>query len=233
MKYCNNCNKETDRYKAGNCKNCIKSRNSKLIESRKSFRMKDVLYKQINEDKEHFRKESYSKFEISDIIKLHKQNKPNFIYFLTKNDELMYIGKSNGNFLSRINEHIKNKDFDNVYYKSFMSEKIASEQEKQLITKYRPSLNKEYIFNNAKYEIYDLKTEEVIIDTKENLLNKLNASKSGLEGLLHERRNKLYNRYILIKNKPVSSTYKNVLDTHTGIVERHNYITFAPKQPIY
>jgi predicted GIY-YIG superfamily endonuclease len=202
MKYCNNCNKETDRYKAGNCKNCIKSRNSKLIESRKSFRMKDVLYKQINEDKEHFRKESYSKFEISDIIKLHKQNKPNFIYFLTKNDELMYIGKSNGNFLSRINEHIKNKDFDNVYYKSFMSEKIASEQEKQLITKYRPSLNKEYIFNNAKYEIYDLKTEEVIIDTKENLLNKLNASKSGLEGLLHERRNKLYNRYILIKNKP-------------------------------
>lgn len=229
MKYCKNCNKETDRYKSGHCKECVKNRNKLLIKSRKGLSVNDLLYKQVNETRQTFYKESYSKFSLVDVIKSHKQNKGNFVYFLINNNELVYIGKSNGNLLQRIGSHIKTKTFEEVYYKSFMSERIACIQEKQLITKYRPKLNKEWIFNDAKYKIFDLKTEEVIEDTKDNLVSILNTSKRGLDRLLHEYTVKLYHRYVLNKNRPMESSFKNVLDTHTGEIERHNHLTFAEK----
>ena len=39
----------------------------------------------------------------------------------------------------------------------------------------------------------------------------------------------MYSRYVLLKNKPKESSFRKVLDTHTGLIEKHNYITFAEK----
>ena len=130
---------------------------------------------------------------------------------------------------SRIASHLKDKDFNDILYRNVLTSSSLDKIERQLITKYRPKLNKEFIFHNAKYDIFDLKTEEVIRDTKENLIKLLNTNESTLNGLLHEYSKKIYSRYILLKNKPKESSFKNILDTRTGVIERHNYITFAEK----
>jgi|TARA_R110000751_G_scaffold85178_1_gene170090 hypothetical protein len=228
-KYCNNCNKETSRYKSGHCKPCSNKRSEVNNKKRSGINMSVINRLSILVDKEVFDKHLYTEFNIKDVIQLHRNNSDKFIYFLLKDNELVYIGKSNGNFLSRINSHLKNKDFSDIRYRTVLTASSLDKIEKQLITKYRPKLNKEYIFNDAKYDIFDLKTEEVIRDTKTNLLSILNTSESSLSGLLSENRKKLYCRYMLLKNKPNESTFKNVLDKHTGLVERHNYITFAEK----
>ena len=224
MKYCSNCNKETDRYKSGHCKPCQKKRTDASNIKKSSKRMSVVNRISISEEKYPFDKSLYSEFNLPKIISLNNSGIDKFIYFLMKDNELMYIGMSNGNLLSRLNSHIKSKNFDSVLYKTVLRESSLGKIEKRLITKYRPKLNKEFIFNDAKYDIFDLKTEEVIRDTKSNLLTILNATKSSLNNLLTENRTKLYGRYVLSKNKPKESSFRKVLDTHTGKIERHNYI---------
>ena len=229
MKYCNNCKKDTERYKTGHCKPCVKSRSEVSNAKRSSVSMCIINRISISNDKKPFDKSLYSEFNLNEILSLSKSGVNKFIYFLMKDNELVYIGMSNGNLLSRLNSHIKDKDFDSVLYKTVLRETSLSKIEKNLITKYRPKLNKGLIFTNAKYSIFDLKTEEVIRDTKSNLLTILNASENSLNSLLHEHRAKLYGRYVLSKNKPKESSFKKVLDTHTGLIEKHNYITFAEK----
>jgi len=229
MKYCKNCKKDTERYISGHCKPCVNSRTKVANAKRSSVSMFIINKESINEDKKVFNKELYSEFNISEIIKLKKSGIDKFVYFLMKDNELVYIGMSNGNLLSRLNSHIKDKDFDSVLYKTVLRETSLSKIEKNLITKYRPKLNKDLIFTNAKYSIFDLKTEEVIRDTKDNLINILKANKNTLGGLLNESRKKMHSRYVLLKNKPKESSFRKVLDTHTGLIEKHNYITFAEK----
>ena len=226
MKYCNNCNKGTERYSSGHCKECIKKRNEKHNKKRADLTPKHLNYEKVAESRVVFNKENYDRFDIRDII---QSKKDKFIYFLLKDEELVYIGKSNGNLLSRINSHIKDKDFNDVYLRAVNDSKSLDKYEKKWIEKYRPKLNKEYIFSNITYDIFDLKTEEKITATKDELLNIIGCSKSSLENILNENRNKLYNRYVLYKNRPKESNFKNILDKHTGKVERHNYITFAEK----
>ena len=229
MKYCSKCSSETERYGSGHCKPCVKKRNELKNIERSSLKMSIVNRRAIKEDKEIFNKDLYNKFSIDEIINLNKLGQDKFIYFLLKKDELVYIGKSNRNFLGRINSHLKDKDFDSIMYKTILTESSLGKVEKQLITKYRPKLNKEFIFNDAKYDIFDLKTEEVVRDTKSNLRIRLNSSKSGIDNLLSEGRLKLYGRYVLLKNKPKESSFRKVLDNETGLIEKHNYITFAEK----
>lgn len=229
MKYCKSCKKETERYKKGNCKECVKNRTKFFNEKRSNQSVKKILYKQNNDIKQEFNKELYTKFNLQDIIKLSKDNVVAFVYFLIKENELVYIGKSNNRLLERISRHLIEKDFDDVYYKPFINSEYASKTEIQLITKYKPKLNKEFIFNDAKYKLFDLKTEEVIEGTKEKLIKILNTSESSINGLISEATKSLYSRYVLYKNKPLESTFKNVLDNYTGEIERHNYITFAEK----
>jgi len=228
-KYCINCNEETDRYKSGHCKPCSKKRNEASNKKRSEMNMSLINRISVNKEKEVFNKELYTEFNMKEVIQLHKSNSDKFIYFLIKENLLVYIGKSDGGFLNRLYSHLKTKDFDEIRYRTVVTSSSLDKIEKQLITKYRPKLNKEFIFTNAKYDIFDLKTEEVIRDTKENLIKLLNTNESTLNGLLHEHRKKIYSRYILLKNKPNESSFKNILDTHTGIIERHNYLTFADK----
>ncbi len=226
MKYCKNCNKETDRYKSGHCKDCVKNRTSKFNEKRSEVGQKYLNYEKVGKEKVYFNKENYSQFNIRDILSSHKDK---FIYFLLNNDELVYIGKSNGGLLGRLNVHIKDKEFNDVYVRPISDAKSLDKYEKKWIEKYRPKLNKEFLFNGITYDLFDLKTEEKIVATKEELLDIIGCSKSAIDGLLNENRKKIYNRYLLYKNRPKQSNFKNILDTHTGKTERHNYITFADK----
>lgn len=226
MKYCKNCNKDTERYSSGHCKTCVRQRNEVLNKKRSEVGVKYINYEKVSESKVVFNKENYERFDIRNIL---LSNKDKYIYFLLKNEELVYIGKSNGNLLARINNHIKDKDFDDVYLRAVNDAKSLDKYEKKWIEKYRPKLNKEFIFNGITYDIFDLKTEEKITATKEELINILDTNKSTLGGLLNEHRNKIYNRYVLYKNRPKESNFKNVLDNHTGEIERHNYITFSEK----
>lgn len=226
MKYCKNCNKETERYKSGHCKPCVKNRTELYNKKRADIQQSYLNYKKTSESKVVFNKENYERFDIRNII---TSNKDKYIYFLLKDDELIYIGKSNRNLLQRLNSHIKDKDFNDVYVRAVNGVKSLDKYEKKWIEKYRPKLNKEFIFNGITYDIFDLKTEEKITGTKQELIELLKTNKHTLDGLLNENRKKLYNRYVLYKNRPKESNFKNVLDNHTGDIERHNYITFAEK----
>lgn len=226
MKYCNNCNKDTERYSSGHCKPCVRQRNEVLNKKRSEVGVKYINYEKVSESRVVFNKENYERFDIKNIL---LSNKDKYIYFLLKNEELVYIGKSNGSLLGRISSHIKDKDFDDVYVRAVNDVKSLDKYEKKWIEKYRPKLNKEFIFNGITYDIFDLKTEEKITATKEELINTIGCNKHTINGFLNEDRKKLYNRYVIYKNRPKESNFKNVLDNHTGIVEKHNYITFAEK----
>lgn len=227
-KYCSNCNKVTERYARGNCKECMRKRNiTKSITQKKILEEQNKYVKKIR--KETFNKESYTKFTIENLILDKNNGKQNYIYFLTKGDNLVYIGKSENNFLFRIGQHIKNKDFDDIYYKSFSMTGVVEEYEKNLIIKYRPKYNKMLAYSGAKVQILDTKTLEVFESSVDELVERTGCAISTAQNLVLGKRNKMYNRYILNENRTGIQVYKNILDTHTGNIERHSIATFAEK----
>ena len=62
------------------------------------------------------------------------------IYFLYKNEQLVYIGQST-DILLRIRNHFKEKDFDNYSYFECEISKL-NQVERLFIEKYTPLLNK-------------------------------------------------------------------------------------------
>ena len=62
------------------------------------------------------------------------------VYFLFDQDSLIYIGKSE-NVFRRLNDHVRNKFFDNYSFIKCNTEKDASSLEKEMIIKYKPALN--------------------------------------------------------------------------------------------
>lgn len=76
-----------------------------------------------------------------DISTLKRFEMPNIgVYFLFKGDELEYIGQSI-NVFRRLNDHLKDKVFDNYSFVCCDSKYDAEKLEKQLIEKYKPRLN--------------------------------------------------------------------------------------------
>lgn len=226
--YCNNCKKVTERYSRGNCKECVKQRNFYNNKKRKEVYKEQNRY--VNSArKELFNKESYTKFTIENLILDKNNGKQNYIYFLTKGNDVVYIGKSENNFLCRISEHIKHKDFDDVYYKSFSMPNVAEQYEKNFILKYRPKQNKTFAYLDAKVDILDTKTMEVLNISASELAEIAGCTEKSARNLISGNRNKLYNRYILNINRTCIQAHKSILDTHTGEIERHTMITFAEK----
>lgn len=225
-KYCKNCKEETERYSSGHCKLCIKRRNEAHNKKRNSMSQKYLNYEKVSNSKEVFNKDNYKRLDIRDVI---TSSKDKYIYLLVSGLELVYVGKSNGNLLARINSHIKDKDFDDVLVIPVNDINTLNKFERKYISKYRPKLNKEFIFNGITYDIFDLKTEEKITGSKNDLKLLIGCSEQTLTSLLNENQKKIYSRYVLYKNRPKESNFKNILDTHTGTIERHNYITFAEK----
>jgi predicted GIY-YIG superfamily endonuclease len=88
------------------------------------------------------------------------------VYFLFDQDSLIYIGKSE-NVFRRLNDHIRNKFFNNYSFIKCNTEEDASRLEKELIIKYKPALNIQH-------------KKEELIEREQYLLQ-------WVEHLLHER----------------------------------------------
>lgn len=78
------------------------------------------------------------------------------IYFLYKNNKIVYIGKSDNNIFRRICDHYeeKSKEFDSFTFKKYdVSNKALLKIESILIKKYSPICNKIYNKYNNKPRI--------------------------------------------------------------------------------
>ena len=227
-RYCKQCDEVTEHYSSGHCKECVRKRNKLTNEEKKAYNKSETIYKSYGKiRKPKFRKEAYSRLTIESVIEEFSNHKYYFIYFLLKDNKVVYVGQSNKNVLDRISSHLKDKVFDEVYYKSFSVENVMDTYEKKFIMKYRPKFNKEIIHEGIKYAFFDLKTEATIEWTVEEVISNTGGAKSTVLGVLGGRSKSIYGRYVLEANKPEHTNFRNVLDTHTGIVSRHNYITFA------
>lgn len=225
-KYCNNCKKETERYKSGHCVDCVNKRSTASNKKLSLITSNKRRYANATR-KETFKCDSYKPLTISSVIKDIRDNKSCFIYFLTNNKNLVYVGKSNNNVLARINSHLDDKVFDEVFYVALTSEKLMDEYEKRFIIKYKPKYNSILCYTDAKIEVLDRKTLEVKLMSAEDMMELTGASLSSVRGLFTGTRKSLYGRYVLNINRTLADEWKNVLDTHTGKIERHSLISFA------
>lgn len=75
--------------------------------------------------------------------------KGNFVYRLIHNNEIIYIGKST-QINVRLTHHLRDKDFDTVEVIQFDNEVDMCISEIYFINKYKPRLNKEFIYSDVK-----------------------------------------------------------------------------------
>lgn len=82
--------------------------------------------------------------DIKNIEKLYIKDIPK-IYFLLKNKEVVYVGRTENKWPGRILAHLKEnkKDFDEVYSIN-VEKKNIDKIEKYYIKKYKPKYNKTY-----------------------------------------------------------------------------------------
>ena len=104
------------------------------------------------------------------IENLHRFEMPKIgVYFLFNNDNLIYIGKSI-NIFRRLNDHIKDKYFDNYSFIKCNTEQEADKLELEMIIKYKPKLNIQHKTYDLDSSIeFHLKSIEKLKSTKELL----------------------------------------------------------------
>lgn len=98
----------------------------------------------------------------------------NVVYILTKNNKVVYVGKStNNNFLGRYFSHLKDKekDFEKGFIIPVYDEDIAYDIEQGLIVIWSPIHNKKYPKNPDKYiklacDILELDLNSVFVNKK-------------------------------------------------------------------
>lgn len=84
--------------------------------------------------------------KINELYPLHRFEMPKTgVYFLFKGEELVYIGRTERG-LGRIIDHIQMKDFDSYSFKSCTYAESVK-LEKELIGRYKPKLNKQFVKN--------------------------------------------------------------------------------------
>lgn len=66
-----------------------------------------------------------------------------FIYFLIKNEEVVYVGQTSKG-VCILYQHLANKDFDKVYILWVRDKKEMNKLKKFYILKYKPIYNKKY-----------------------------------------------------------------------------------------
>ena len=74
------------------------------------------------------------------------------IYFLMNNNEVVYVGMSNYSIHNRLNEHIKTKKFDNVFFIDLKNSNTLDVAEYVYINIFNPKYNK--IHKNFEYSDY-------------------------------------------------------------------------------
>jgi len=113
------------------------------------------------------------------IDKEHKfiiENKKNYektgIYFLIKNNEIIYIGKTI-ELVRRLGNHLseKEKDFDSYFFMEFKEEELNA-MEYFFIRKYKPKYNSKFLFlcreHISKSKITNIKSCEYLKILEEN-----------------------------------------------------------------
>ena len=75
------------------------------------------------------------------------------LYFLIRNDEIVYVGKSNKSVFQRVNNHARDKEFDSFSYELHpnKSEYELSELEAEYIAKFAPEYNRRLSSDNYYY----------------------------------------------------------------------------------
>ena len=120
-----------------------------------------------------------------------------YIYFLLKNNKVVYVGQTN-NIFNRIKEHKKNKDFDNVAYITTTKNKV-NYLENYYIIKYEPFYNE--LSTNSKC----MSSAYIIKKIRENY----NQKEVSFEEIIQ-----------FIKK----SEYKDILDRKDCIVIKKKYL---------
>lgn len=119
-------------------------------------------------------KHNFKELTIKDIVKLNNRGIDKFVYLLVKNEEVIYVGKSDGRVLSRISSHLKTKKFDKVLYVAVKSKDKLDKKEIELISVYKPKLNtigvKTLTKDNKHYK-------EIVLIAKRNLKTKMKVKK--------------------------------------------------------
>jgi len=120
-------------------------------------------------------------FKLDEVIKLNKKGIIRFVYILTKNDDIIYIGKSKGGLLGRIGSHLKTKDFDDVSYVSARTDSELSSIEKQLIKKHKPKLNVIYKNHSSEYidDIIKISNRRIKTRVKVNKILEIDCNMSS------------------------------------------------------
>ena len=83
--------------------------------------------------------------------------------------------------------------------------------------------------NSRWKDVIDLKTGNIDRFNAWHLSDYLNVSTNFLGAFFKGKQKILYNRYAFIENKPNTKFFRKVLDTKTGLIERHNSISLAKK----
>lgn len=81
------------------------------------------------------------RYQENDKEKYKRINKKTGIYFLIKNDEVVYVGQTKRG-LARIYNH-EEKEWDSFYFVKVENQKDLLKKEKYFINKYKPIYNKE------------------------------------------------------------------------------------------
>lgn len=89
------------------------------------------------------------------------ERKSHVVYFLIKNSELVYVGRTN-NFFWRISGHQEDgKDFDDFRIMEFKYKEATVFVEKFYVTTYKPKLNKQRYTNYVNEQFTLLKYSEI------------------------------------------------------------------------
>lgn len=167
--------------------------------------------------------------------------KGNFVYRLIHNNEIIYIGKST-QINVRLTYHLRDKDFDTVEVIQFDNEVDMCISEIYFINKYKPRLNKEFIYSDVKS--MSLKELDSILwmnigyytnylnnENNENEIKKLMIQKLGVNFgsirlcFMRERYGRFY-VYVQNKSKKQKSLkiFENKNDAEKLVEDVRNYI---------
>ena len=167
--------------------------------------------------------------------------KGNFVYRLIHNNEIIYIGKST-QINVRLTHHLRDKDFDTVEVIQFDNEVDMCISEIYFINKYKPRLNKEFIYSDVKS--MSLKELDSILwmnigyytnylnnENNENEIKKLMIQKLGVNFrsirlcFMRERYGRFY-VYVQNKSKKQKSLkiFENKNDAEKLVEDVRNYI---------
>ncbi len=106
--------------------------------------------------------------ELENIQNLEEFNveKAFYVYFLCDKDDLVYIGKTENALDERMKEHNKSKVFSHCYRIRIPTRSLCSKKERELILKFKPKYNIQWLTDNYADLKYRKKHDKINIRIK-------------------------------------------------------------------